>query len=1013
MQRFSVILFIFQLLVFQVSAFQQTVQSVKNLSQEDGLLSSTINAIEQDAAGYMWFGTDVGLTRYDGYRFKNYTVSEGLPGNGVTDLEYDSQGRLWIMTKGKLCYFFEEKFYYHDKPLPEQAENAQITSFIITKNGYLWFTTKEKLVALDSALAKVVWTSENIIDMPFTQPTIQCEDSEGALWVYDGDNHMFKISEDKIVLVPLQFSSPVNHFIRAACIDNDIFYTNQRYLIQLNQSNPSVKKLPKNTGYYLDNLQENIFNLPNKKTIQSDLSFLMKDSKGRVWTAESGGEFMILNMPTDSIPKLPEGIVASDIYEDMSGNLWFATRNQGIYFLDASAYSAASSIRLFLSKKSIKNICLSDDYTFVVTNHGLYRFQENQNSFSLQKDVPGGIKSATLLDNRHILLSYKNKILRYNGEIQSEYDIQHVSMMTVSDSILYYGTEKQVKQTTFNDLLLPYDRKPILNRPVTCIFIDKKGQKWIGTEEGLYKHTGSDNIDHKNKVEVVFINSISGIGQTDDGTIWVATKDAGVIGFRDGEEQVIRINSDNYLEHNYCTGIVAEGDVVWVSTGTSIHKIANIDFEQESYYLSSLSEKDIPQLFDIQSIGVNNNNVFIGTRHGLIQVNKQYFARTYEASKVLITDVFQGDNKPLALSDLIELTYKNNTIRINYAAINYAQQNNIVYRYRIKGAEEEWKKTKDITTPIYVLQPGSYTFEVQALSGSWDAPSEITKLEISVSPPFTQTRGFRLLMAFLGAIILISLYRIYNDARQKARLKKVVAQKTADLKENLNELKRINNELEEFNYVAAHDLKAPLRSIYSFSQLLKRTDGKHLSTAGNDYVGFIQQSALRLQETIEDLLSFSSIEKTDNAETEVNLNEVLDDALDNLQGIIETQNVQIKRGELPTLSANRAHMLQVFQNLISNGIKYQPDDNQSIVRIDCAQKGNEWLFAVKDNGIGIDKQYEDKVFRIFQRLHSTEEYSGTGIGLPIVKKIVESNGGKIWFESELGEGTTFFFTLPK
>jgi len=135
--------------------------------------------------------------------------------------------------------------------------------------------------------------------------------------------------------------------------------------------------------------------------------------------------------------------------------------------------------------------------------------------------------------------------------------------------------------------------------------------------------------------------------------------------------------------------------------------------------------------------------------------------------------------------------------------------------------------------------------------------------------------------------------------------------------------------------------------------------------------------------------------------------------LDNLQGIIETQGVLIKREELPTLSANRAHMLQVFQNLISNGIKYQPTDNQPIVSIDCAQKGNEWLFAVKDNGIGIDRQYEDKVFRIFQRLHNAEDYSGTGIGLPIVKKIVESNGGKIWFESELGEGTTFFFTLPK
>jgi len=345
MQRFTVILFVFQLLVVQ-------------------------------ASGYMWFGTDVGLTRYDGYRFKNYTVSEGLPGNGVIDLKYDGQGRLWIMTKGKLCYFFEEKFYYHDKPLPEQAENAQITSFLIAQNGHLWFTTKEKLIALDSTLSKVVWTSDSITSIPFNNPKIQFEDSEEVLWVYDDDNYMLKISGEEVVLVSLKFSSSANNFIRAACIDNDIFYANGSNLIQLNQNNASVGKLPKNTGYYLEGIQETVFHLPNKKTIQSDLSFLMKDSKGRIWTAESGGGFVILNMPKDSVPKLSEGIVASDMYEDMSGNLWFATRNQGVYFLDASTYSAASSIRLFLSGNPIKNICSSDDYTFVTTNLSLYRFYE-------------------------------------------------------------------------------------------------------------------------------------------------------------------------------------------------------------------------------------------------------------------------------------------------------------------------------------------------------------------------------------------------------------------------------------------------------------------------------------------------------------------------------------------------------------------------------------------------------------------------------------------------------------
>jgi len=210
----------------------------------------------------------------------------------------------------------------------------------------------------------------------------------------------------------------------------------------------------------------------------------------------------------------------------------------------------------------------------------------------------------------------------------------------------------------------------------------------------------------------------------------------------------------------------------------------------------------------------------------------------------------------------------------------------------------------------------------------------------------------------------------------------------------------------------AHDLKAPLRTMYSFVQLLERRDGDRLSKDGKEYVEYIGKGAKRLQTVIADLLTFSGLNKTGDTAEPIDLNEVLDLATEHLQGVIRTKNVIIEKDELPTIKAIPLEMLQVFQNLISNGIKYQAPDSQPIITINVVKKEKNWLFSVKDNGIGIDHQYEDKVFRIFQRLHNTEEYSGTGIGLPIVKKIVESNGGEIWFKSALGEGTTFFFTLP-
>lgn len=1012
--RYIFILFLFQLFVFRASAFQQTVQPVKNLSQEDGLLTFAINAIEQDAEGYMWFGTNTGLSRYDGYRFKNYTVSEtpnSLPDIRVEDLKYDKQGRLWVMTENKLCYFIDEKFYYKDT-LPGQRKNAKITSFTIAENGHLWFTTKEKLIALDNTLNNIVWTSDDIkASIPLNNPVIQYEDNEGFIWIYNDDNYLLKIRNDEVFLISLEYSPPENYPFRAAHINNRHFYTSKEGLIELDQSNAKILDSPTGDSKFLSNIRQNKLELPNNKTFQSQLSFLLKDSKGRVWTSGAEGNFLMLGMPDNEMPELPKNLIASDIYEDKSGNLWFATKNQGVYFLDASAYSAANALRLFFDKKNVRQICMSGNHTYALIDNNLYQFFENQDSFYLQKNIPQNVNTIVSDGNGGILLSNQDFLYRYNSGVLDTYDIPNIQTMAVVGDTLYYGTKQQLRQTTFSDLSESVSASnQMLNRNITCIFIDKNGYKWIGTETGLYKYTGNkESIRYQDK-DIILGYSISGIGQTTDGTIWVATKGEGVVGLRN--DTLLHINTGNYLSHDYCTGLLIEDDIVWVATSNDINKISDIIFKKEEYHISYLSGKDIPQLSSVQSIEVNDKSIFIGTKQGLLQVNKQHFHKTYESSDVIITDIFRANGEPLSTDDLTNLNFENNTIQINYAAINYAQQNNIVYQYRMSDIED-WEKTAAASTPVYVLPPGNYTFEVQALSGAWKTPSDITRLKIQVAPPFTQTTAFRLLIALLAAIILIFLYRMYTDSRQKAKLKELVAQKTSALKEKVQELERINGELEEFNYVVAHDLKAPLRSMHSFSQLLTRTDGEHISPAGKDYIGFIQQSSERLQATIEDLLSFSGIDKTEAIETQVNLNEVLDNALDNLQGLIEIENVQVERASLPTIQANQAHMLQVFQNLISNGIKYQPKDNQPFIKIDCSEKGNDWLFAVQDNGIGINKQYEDKIFRIFQRLHGDEEYSGTGIGLPIVKKIVESNGGKIWFESELGKGTTFFFTLPK
>lgn len=227
----------------------------------------------------------------------------------------------------------------------------------------------------------------------------------------------------------------------------------------------------------------------------------------------------------------------------------------------------------------------------------------------------------------------------------------------------------------------------------------------------------------------------------------------------------------------------------------------------------------------------------------------------------------------------------------------------------------------------------------------------------------------------------------------------------------IEDLEVSNKELEEFAYVSSHDLKEPLRMITSFLQLLKRKYKSELDEDANDYIDFAVDGAKRMDMVIEDLLDYSRIGRYNIKFEYINSSDILDDVVTNLKTSIEKYGAVITYDDLPVIYANKSQMVQLFQNLISNSIKYHGDEDPKI-HISSELFDDTYLFSVKDNGIGMEEKYLDKIFTIFQRLHTRDEYDGTGIGLAISKKILHRHGGKIWAESEPGKGTTLFFTLP-
>jgi light-regulated signal transduction histidine kinase (bacteriophytochrome) len=234
-------------------------------------------------------------------------------------------------------------------------------------------------------------------------------------------------------------------------------------------------------------------------------------------------------------------------------------------------------------------------------------------------------------------------------------------------------------------------------------------------------------------------------------------------------------------------------------------------------------------------------------------------------------------------------------------------------------------------------------------------------------------------------------------------LEELVRERTADLA-------RSNSDLEQFAYVASHDLQEPLRAVAGFVELLRQSLIDSLDSKAAKYMDFAVDGAKRMQSLVNGLLEYSRVEQKRRRER-TSAKEALNIAIEQLQKAIEESGAQIAADELPTVQFDPTQLTQLFQNLISNAIKFRSKDAPRI-RIHANRNGGVWQFSVSDNGIGIEPEYAERIFLIFQRLHSRDQYPGTGIGLAICKKIVEHHSGKIWVESTPGAGSTFYFTIP-
>jgi len=250
---------------------------------------------------------------------------------------------------------------------------------------------------------------------------------------------------------------------------------------------------------------------------------------------------------------------------------------------------------------------------------------------------------------------------------------------------------------------------------------------------------------------------------------------------------------------------------------------------------------------------------------------------------------------------------------------------------------------------------------------------------------------------------------LYRKTRQLNQLNRMLEQR---IEERTAELRRSNEDLQQFAYVASHDLQEPLRMISSFVQLLSKRYEHKLDQDGKDFIGFAVNGARRMHDLINDLLAYSRVDTAGTAFAPVDSRLTVGRALDNLRLAIRESGAAVTQGNLPVVRCDEVQMIQVLQNLIGNAIKFRRDSVAPEIHVQAVRQGPDWVFSVRDNGIGIELPYVERIFQVFQRLHGRNEYPGTGIGLAICKKIVERHRGKIWVESTVGSGSTFHFSVP-
>ncbi|MFK7775358.1 MAG: two-component regulator propeller domain-containing protein [Saprospiraceae bacterium] len=1033
---------------------------------EGGLESSSIRALFLDSKDNLWIGTRLGgLTKFhqpsDTWQtFRNdKNNSSSISSDEVLTITEDSKGRLWVGTEDGLNVFNYETESFVSFKADVNESGALSGKAVITvledDKGWIWVGTwagglNLLIPSIDGNLknsrfrtffpnkkteAKHVW---KII-----------EDDQNRYWVGTRGAGLFMME------LPMQANNklmdsnwqPIFHNYFDINDTNGIVGNRIGDIFQDSKDNLWVSTLDGLNCIYSDELSRKTKDPTSSKKpdfvfqhysyeshdqtsiTHNEVKTIFEDHQGLLWFGTFSGisvynwfanQFDVYELDWASSTN------AQNLYIDKQGVGWLSNGDQGIFKYDFQKQEKISFEKneILLLNKFVSAIYSPDDkYLYIGTANGVSKLDMKTNQI---KDY---------------LLPTELREQIHHFYIRSFFKDQQNRIWIASDQGFFVIDERTGNYTAFKHD--PNNPQSISDISIKDIKEDSNGNIWVATFNGLnkIKETASGGIeferfkhDSSNPENSIPSNRISILEEV-NGILYIGSSN-GLGGYNLREKTFTNYSKDHKKYSIQSLEKTSDGNL-WAGTTDGI-----IFFNTLTHAFNQYEKEDGlgDIIFQTGSSHRDKNGVlYFGSRQGITRFNPQSLLKNDVPPEVYVTDVRtmspDGENRTSGIyTEEIILEHNDYYLSLDYAALNYNRSEKNKFAFMLEGFDDNWNYSDEKSPAVYTnLKHGSYNFRVKAANndGVWNEEGLV--LKVIKKPAFWETWWFR-----LGSLLFVitMLYQGMKSHTKNIKEKNIVLQKyNEDLnreithrkkaekelqerEQNLQEsnmnLQRSNKDLEQFAYIASHDLQEPLRVVGSFIGLLRRRYHQHFDEEAFQYIDFAIDGVTRMSQQIKSILDFSRVSQKDIEFKLVNMDNVVFTKLHDLSQNIKEKNVQITANKLPDIVCEKNQIEMVFHNLICNAIKFNKKESPVVIISNNEIASDEfWQFSVEDNGIGIAKEYQSKIFKIFRRLHSKKDYEGTGIGLALSQKIVHRHGGKIWVESIEGEGTTFYFTISK